>query len=135
MDLARLNKIIDVMKKTGDRVIIFDKDDFGMVVMPLSKYEDSLPETGARPSNENQIAIDDINKELSLSREEQADNPSVKNPFLSNSQLNAKENASQAEKNQTSGTTIDTKGNYGMMSDTGKPQESDTPKYYEEPVD
>ena len=72
----QLQKVIDLAKKTGDRVIVFDGEnpDNAYVIMPVEEYEGLISKKGAVNLTEDEL-IDTINRQIAAAQSE--DEPNI----------------------------------------------------------
>lgn len=70
--MANLQKIIDLIKKTGDKIIILDeKGDPKFVLMSISNYEDLIfGKADVKGLTENEL-LDKINRDIAIWKENQ----------------------------------------------------------------
>ena len=131
MNTNNLKKLIQLIKKTGDRLVILDNEfEEPYVLMDLSGYEKLI----------NSGKLGDFSKDHEL----KGDPSDFQKDFYSaveNEENVAKTRESvdfkrdQEQKMGDNPNNIDRNTNYGNISDTEKPTDVDQPVYFEEPTD
>jgi len=72
-DKDNLNKIIKLIKKTGDKVIILNEGEPVLVMMGFKDYEKMVFGKSGFGDLTNELLIDRINKEIAFYKEEEKD--------------------------------------------------------------
>ncbi|MFA7662531.1 MAG: hypothetical protein WCX88_01265 [Patescibacteria group bacterium] len=73
MQEKSIKKVIGLIRKTGDRMIIFDQEGFSYVLMSVEDYEDLLlARSGVAGLTEEEL-LDKINREIAVWKSNQED--------------------------------------------------------------
>jgi aminoglycoside phosphotransferase family enzyme len=73
MQEKSIQKVISLIRKTGDRMIIFDQEGFSYVLMNVDDYEDLLlARSGVAGLTEEEL-LDKINREIAVWKSNQED--------------------------------------------------------------